>query len=128
MATDLAMTDDEHLVAADPALPGLAILLDDAALTRFLQRRDPQVRSARATYLRYKPGTAVVAAVQVHSDTTQRLALAHAVTRAGRAKLDKLALAAKQRRTWCYLEEASLIAVAGAGADRHLPGLHRELA
>lgn len=128
MATEALRTDDALLFGADPAVPGSAVLLDDDALAHVLRQRNPAVRSAHATYLRYKPGTALVAAVRVGTADGDRLALAQAVTRAGRPKLDKLALSARDRRTWCYLDEELILAVAGAGADRHLPGLHRELA
>lgn len=127
MVTEVLRTDDGQLLGADPALPGLAVLLDDDALTQFLQQRNPAVRGAHATYLRYKPGTAMVAAVQVRTDDGERLALAQTVSRAGGAKLDKLARSAKDRRTWCYLDDELILAVASAGADRHLPGLNREL-
>ncbi|MGC0273647.1 hypothetical protein ACO0LV_11720 [Pseudactinotalea sp. Z1739] len=127
MPTEILSTDDAHLLDADPDLPGLAVLLDDAVLAEFLRRRNPAVHSAHAQYLRYKPGTALVAAVHLRTADGDRLALAQAVTRAGRPKLDKLARSAKDRRTWCHLDDSLFLAVADAGADRHLPGLHREL-
>ncbi|MGC0144512.1 hypothetical protein [Pseudactinotalea sp. Z1732] len=127
MPTETLGTDDARLLDADPDLPGLAVLLDDAGLAEFLRRRNPAVHSAHTQYLRYKPGTALVAAVHLRTDDGDRLALAHAVTRAGRPKLDKLARSAKDRRIWCHLDDDHLLAVADAGADRHLPGLHREL-
>lgn len=127
MPTETLSTDDARLLDADPGLPGLAVLLDDAGLAEFLRRRNPAVQRAHTQYLRYKPGTALVAAVHLGTDDGDRLALAHAVTRAGRPKLDKLARSAKDRRLWCHLDDDIHLAVADAGADRHLPGLHREL-
>lgn len=122
-----AGADDACLVRADRALPGLRVLLDDDALTKTLRRHRPQVLSARAQYLRYKPGTAMVAAVRVVTDEGERPALAQVVSDAGRPKLSKLLTQAQRRGTWCHLYEGVNLALADAVADRHLPGLHREL-
>ncbi|WP_158901003.1 aminoglycoside phosphotransferase family protein [Sphingorhabdus lacus] len=54
---------DRELVARDPALPGLALLLDSSALLDFLRHRYPHLvlDTLSSTYLRYKPGTSCVA-------------------------------------------------------------------
>jgi hypothetical protein len=50
---------DAELAHRDDALPGLRLLLDEDAFTEALRaaRPDAGVSSARATYVRYKPGT-----------------------------------------------------------------------
>ncbi len=120
-------TDDVLLARSDSALPALTVLLDDQALTAFVQSHDPSITSAHATYLRYKPGTAVLAAVHLYCDDGEKVALAHGVTEQGTAKLDKLSRSAAKRRTWCFSDTTFGLALAGAGADRRLPGLSHEL-
>lgn len=119
--------DDRELIEADGALPGLRVVLDAAELTAALRARDPQVRAARAEYLRYKPGTAMVAGLRVLTADGERTALAQAVTRTGRPKLTKLRMHARERGTWAHVFEGLDTAVGDAAADRHLPGLPREL-
>jgi hypothetical protein len=52
------MTDDAELAARDRALAGLDVVLDDERLTGAIDGAIPHagVRSAEATYVRYKPG------------------------------------------------------------------------
>lgn len=122
----LPRADDHALAAADPDLACLPVLLDDDALTAFVAKFRPGVRSARARYLRYKSGTAVLAAVHI-DDGEPHLAIAHGVGEDGTAKLDKLQSAATKRQEWFGLDSSILLGIAGAGADRALPGLHRAL-
>lgn len=58
---------DAALVQRDPHLPGLALLLDPAAMLETLQRQvEPvQIEAMQPTYLRYKPGTSCLAAYRV---------------------------------------------------------------
>ena len=66
---------DQALIARDPALPGLALLLDDRALSAALTPHLPGHSIARVTYLRYKPQTHCLAALRLddHSGNTQTL-------------------------------------------------------
>src|SRR5438093_582994 len=50
---------DTDLVRRDPALPGLALLLDPDAFAADLRQAVPgiEVEGGRITYVRYKPGT-----------------------------------------------------------------------
>ncbi len=59
--------DDAGLVCRDPALPGLAALLDADGFAEELGRLAPAagVRGARAGYVRYKPGTNALVAYDV---------------------------------------------------------------
>lgn len=60
---------DEAVAARDPALPGLAAILDDARLAELLDRALPDMRvdGARVSYLRYKPGTNCIAAFEARA-------------------------------------------------------------
>jgi aminoglycoside phosphotransferase (APT) family kinase protein len=58
---------DASLVSRDPAVPGLGILLDDAAMTAVLAQAMSKYRptAARSTYIRYKPGTSCLVGFEV---------------------------------------------------------------
>lgn len=59
--------DDAALAGRDTAITDLALLLDDDALTAAIDRAHPSagMRGARVGYLRYKPHTSCIAAVDV---------------------------------------------------------------
>lgn len=61
---------DAAVVRRDPALPGLATVLDPDALAATLRRLLPTADSgtARSTYVRYKPGTNCLVAYQLETD------------------------------------------------------------
>jgi aminoglycoside phosphotransferase (APT) family kinase protein len=69
---------DADLVARDPALPGLATLLDSTALAELLRRARPEFDQAelQPIYVRYKPGTRCL--VAYHFDTCGRRFNVHA--------------------------------------------------
>ncbi len=58
---------DAAFVKRDPALPGLAVLLDPPALAEALQTRLPgaQIEALTATYVRYKPRTSCLVAYRL---------------------------------------------------------------
>ena len=60
---------DAQVVRRDPALPGLATLLDPAAFLAALGARLPnaELRRAVSNYVRYKPGTSCLAAYRIES-------------------------------------------------------------
>lgn len=75
---------DAAVVARDPALPGLALVLDAGAFAERLSRRLPDqgIIGAESTYLRYKPGTSCVAAFRlerVGGDPIEVYAKAHTI-------------------------------------------------
>jgi aminoglycoside phosphotransferase (APT) family kinase protein len=82
---------DRQLVAREPAMPGLATLLDAEAFVVFLRTACPQVeiRSGQPTYVRYKPRTncLVTYRLQLASAETLVYAIAHDVN--AQAKLEK---------------------------------------
>ncbi len=58
--------DDAHVVERDLALPGLRVLLDDAALGEWCRRHGfSDVLSTTSVYARYKPGTSCVVQFQL---------------------------------------------------------------
>lgn len=106
---------EAHTILArhDHALPGLPVLLDDAALGRRLGR------SVRRSYLRYKHGTSAAALLDVDG----RAAIAYAW---GAGRQEKRAKALRHAAAGDVLldEPAEGLLVVDAMTDRHLPALH----
>ena len=89
--------EDRTLAARDAALPGLSLLLDDAAVASTLRERVPDagVRGAKSSYIRYKHGTNCLVAFELdtvggprlaygrteHEDNEPKLRKAHAKAR-----------------------------------------------
>src|SRR4051794_14026842 len=71
-------TPDADLARREPALPGLATLLDPDAFAEALRGAAPALRprAARVTYVRYKPGTSCLVGYRVESDGSAFLAFA----------------------------------------------------
>lgn len=105
---------DAALLARDPGLPGLALLLDDDALGARLGA------PVRRRYLRYKPGTSCVLGLDV--DGRRCFAVAYAEQTA--AKLAKSAASAP-RGSVLVVDEGLRVLVARPSADRDLPALAR---
>ena len=81
---------DAALAQRDPALPGLAALLDTATLLGTLQASLPKqdLRSVRVEYLRYKPGTNCIAALSLDLGGVPTLAYAKALRVSEMPRLD----------------------------------------
>lgn len=103
---------DAALVARDPAVPGLALLLDDDALSALLGGR------VARRYLRYKPGTSAVCAATLDG----RDVAVQVVADDGIGKLDKTAARAPSGSV--LLDRRGLLVTTPA-ADRDLPGVGR---
>jgi aminoglycoside phosphotransferase (APT) family kinase protein len=75
--------DDAALAASDPALPGLATVLDDERIAAALRERLPSARigNAARTYARYKPGRGCVVAYQLELGGSRLDVYARAHTR-----------------------------------------------
>lgn len=86
-----ALDGDAGVVARDPALAGLATLLDDAAFCAALAAALPDrgIRRATSAYLRYKPATSCLATFRVEHDAGETLVSARAQTAAALDKLEK---------------------------------------
>ena len=108
------MTAVQPGLLADPAVPGLALLLDDARLGRWLEAHGQRLRERR--YVRYKPGTSCVVGLRLDSGW----AFALATSAAGRPKLDKLG---GPGQGLLALDERHGLALASIWADRDLPAL-----
>jgi hypothetical protein len=103
---------------ADPQLPGLATIGDETALRAVLSAVGEEL--VERGYLRYKPGTSLVAALRLGSGP----AFAYAVSAAARPKLDKLVDRAPEGSLICSAPAEGLL-IARAAADRDLPALAR---
>ena len=108
------MTAVQPGLLADPAVPGLALLLNDARLRRWLEAHGQRLRERR--YVRYKPGTSCVVGLRLDSGW----AFALATSAAGRPKLEKLG---GPGQGLLALDEGHGLALASIWADRDLPAL-----
>jgi Ser/Thr protein kinase RdoA (MazF antagonist) len=122
---------DAEVVARDPEVVALPTVLDDQRLTTYLRARwaggaAGVPDAVRVTYLRYKPGTLLVAAVEVVAGGSRDVRLLVATAVAAQAKLDKLrAYAARRELPVLAADDHLRLVLLPIEADRHLPGLHR---
>lgn len=111
---------DQALIGRDPRLPGLPLLLDTEALISWL-RRSMNVTSAHRRYLRYKPGTSGVLAIEVDGRT---VVVTVYEPDAVRPKLSKM-----RRRSPAgavlAVDRISGVVLSTPAADRDLPALAR---
>ncbi|MBW3611543.1 MAG: aminoglycoside phosphotransferase family protein [Actinobacteria bacterium] len=110
---------DAAIVRRDQAVPGLALVLDDDALTSRLRTARPELGlvSARATYVRYKPGTSCLVAYRFDLGDREALAFAKAYRQGGRAKVAK----AQGKGGAAVVTLGDLVTLARVGGDRDLP-------
>lgn len=110
---------DAEIVHRDQAVPGLALVLDDDALTSCLRTARPELGlvTARATYVRYKPGTSCVVAYRFHMGGQEVLAFAKAYRQGEHAKVAK----AQGKGGTAVVTLGELVTVARVGGDRDLP-------
>lgn len=120
----MLLPDDEELVSGDPALPGLALLLDPDALREHVARAVPDLVGVEVCYLRYKPGTSVVAGLDVKTTHGAWPAMGKSVRPEGTGKLGKTSAYAARRGgdSTLVLGRDRTLVVAPATADRRLPG------
>jgi len=85
---------DDDLVRRERALPGLATILDPEAIAGALERSG--ARSARATYVRYKPGGTALVAYRVDLGDKEVNAYAKAFKRGDGDKCAKLSQNARE--------------------------------
>ncbi len=97
---------DAAVVHADPGLPALGAMLDDAAALALFQQHYPQLQptAARCTYLRYKPRASCLAAFTLDTPQGERILYAKAYSTEAHDKISKAAA-----RSTCSL----------AGTPRH---------
>lgn len=112
---------DAELARRDPAIPGMALVLDPEALAGRLRAARPRggVVSARATYVRYKPGTSCLVGYLLEGPWGSEAALAKAYRRGDGAKLAKARTRSESGDAVSLDDE--LVAVVGVEGDRDLP-------
>ena len=111
---------DADLAARDPALPGLPVLLDDAALTGWLTAHG--LGPARRRYLRYKPGTNCLLGLDLAGDHGPRPAVLTTWAPGCSRKLARARDAAPPGAVLAADEERGLLLTAPC-ADRRLPAV-----
>ncbi len=134
---------DAEVARRDPAVPGIALVLDPEAVLARLQQRHPEAGlvAAEALYVRYKPATSCLVGYRVHRTGPAGPALevsVKAYRQGDGAKAAKTAEAAEAEAgpagatpagpggDWPVTTFADeLVVVAPAGADRDLPALAR---
>lgn len=111
---------DADLVERDPALPGLATLLDDEVLGRWLAAAGWS--GGRRRYLRYKPGTSCVLGLDVETDEGTTAAVLTCVAAGSVPKLQKTRRRAPGGSVLAADPAAGLL-LTTAAADRDLPAV-----
>ena len=116
---------DAQIVARDPAIPGLRLLLDDTALAEAVAAAVPIIDLAQAhvDYLRYKPGTNCLARIQLQTSCGQLMAYAFAYRSGSDDKFGKAFFNRDRRRTHPVMLAGSTIALYIFPFDRRLPSL-----
>lgn len=114
---------DDALVAREPALPALAVLLDDERLSELLRSHGwlAPGETASVDRLRLKPGTRVQAGIRTHPQG--RWLSAGGFTTAGLAKVGKERQVARRRGHPTLVRPDLLLVVSSLTADRDLPAL-----
>lgn len=129
---------DADLVRRDPALPMLPLLLDDAVLSAWLSAHLGEPVVARRLYLRYKVGTACVAAVRLRPASTgldlpgqgneprpdDRTVMVALWAQGARSKLTKTRDKAAPG-SLLLVDDALGVVVSTPAADRDLPAMGR---
>lgn len=123
---------DAQVVARDPWIPALPVVLDDARLTDHVVAHwcadEPAPERVEVRYLRYKPGTQVLADLRLTWRSHDRHALLIATAAKAAAKLTKQRRHARDEGHPILAQDRDrLLLLVPAEADRHLPGCHRLL-
>ncbi|MGH3318466.1 MAG: hypothetical protein ACRDO0_20150, partial [Nocardioidaceae bacterium] len=113
---------DQNLVVRDPAVPGLAVLLDDEALGLWLSEQMQETARVRVHYLRYKHATSCVLAGDVNLADSGRACLVSAYAHPDNVKATKTLQRAPAGSVLGVDPARGLLATTPA-ADRDLPAL-----
>lgn len=113
---------DAAVVSREPAVPGLALLLDEDALGDWMSHQLGAPVSVRARYLRYKHGTSCVLAAEVGTGSTRRPCLFWAYATTDQVKVRKTLDTAPSGSVLGADLSHGLLATTPA-ADRDLPAL-----
>ena len=112
---------ERSLVATDPGVPGLELLLDGDALRAWLQA-EGGFDEVRRSYLRYKPGTSCVLGVRVTTSGDEAHGTVTAHSREGVAKLAKTTERAPGGSVLA-VDHTRMVLATSLAADRDLPAL-----
>ena len=117
--------EDSAIIARDPAIPGLPVLLDRSALAEEISLGVPEWRlnRPRVDYIRYKPNTYCLARVRYFSGCENRLAYIVAHSNSTRSKLDKLCGTLSQDRAPLFQLLPKNLAIYRFPFDRCISGL-----
>ncbi len=113
---------DADLAARDQALPGLPVLLDDDLLAAWLASRG--LAPARRRYLRYKPGTGCLLALDLRVDGGAVPVVLQAASADSAPKLAKTRAQAPPGSVLA-VDEARCLLLTTERADRDLPAIAR---
>jgi aminoglycoside phosphotransferase (APT) family kinase protein len=118
---------DASLIARDPSVTGLKLLLDSDALFATLAEKLPQLElvAADTEYLRYKPGVSCLARIRLHTRREKSSAYAMAYQRGAHNKLRKAAVLSDESGATPILLPEHSIVVYPFPLDRRLPALGR---
>jgi hypothetical protein len=112
----------EDLAHRDPQLPMLPLLLDDAALSRWLSSRLARDVEVSRRYLRYKPGTGCVVAGDLLDGGIRRDIVVSGHSASAVVKAEKTVAKAPPGAVLAWDPQRHLVATTPA-ADRKLPAL-----
>lgn len=119
--------DDRTLIAGEPHLPGLAVVLDSRAVAEAIATSSGrEATSIGAGYARYKPATSCVVGHRICVDGEVVDCVAKAFRPVDRAKLDKAVLkAVRDPRTGCGVlaDHGTVTTVSTIVNDRSLPAM-----
>ena len=120
--------EDAELAERDPALPGLATLLDEEAFAAVLHSGAPNaaIGAAHARYVRYKPGTSCLVSYDVEVGEAKLHVYARAHPPTDRGKLEPVRLRSRPPGPLGrarVLDAELAVAVYPFGDDRRLGGL-----
>ncbi|CAN5319185.1 hypothetical protein BH20ACT3_BH20ACT3_04260 [soil metagenome] len=118
---------DAELARRDPAVPGLGVALTPEALGARLaplMHRGWDPEGLSLSYVRYKPGTGVVGALELRTPAGTTYGFVKAMAPEGRVKLESISRASEGRASELpvVLDDALALIVAPAILDRRLPG------
>lgn len=118
---------DASLIARDPSVSGLKLLLDDTALLAALAEKLPRLKlvGAHTEYLRYKPGVSCLARIGLQTPFEQSSAYAVAYQRHAHDKLLKATKVCDAANTTPVCLPDHSIVVYPFPLDRRLPALGR---
>jgi aminoglycoside phosphotransferase (APT) family kinase protein len=116
---------DASLIAGDPLIPGLKLLLDDEALLAAVAKSVPrrELVGVHTEYLRYKPGVSCLARIHIQSRRDQSYAYAVAYGGLTRQKMLKAGTPGGPAETTAILLRDHAVVVYPFPLDRRLPSL-----